>query len=56
MENSTKKCLMCAETIKLEAKVCHFRRARFEIKTTGYCAAGYERRTKTTIVFSVDPN
>jgi hypothetical protein len=40
----TKKCPTCAETIKLEAKICHFCRARFEIKTTGYCANCHEIR------------
>jgi hypothetical protein len=34
----TKKCPMCAEIIKVEAKVCHFCHARFEIKATGYCS------------------
>ncbi len=37
MEEQTKVCPMCAETIKLEAKVCRFCRAQFEIQTTGYC-------------------
>lgn len=37
MEEQTKVCPMCAETIKLEAKVCRFCRAQFEILTTGYC-------------------
>lgn len=35
---ATKKCPECGEKIKLEAKVCRFCNARFEITESGYCA------------------
>ena len=33
----TKSCPACGQTIKLEARVCRFCRARFEVTTRGYC-------------------
>jgi uncharacterized membrane protein YhaH (DUF805 family)/tetratricopeptide (TPR) repeat protein len=34
----TKTCPKCGQQIKLEAKLCRFCRARFEVITSGYCA------------------
>ncbi len=45
MDDQTKICPMCAETIKLEAKVCRFCRAHFEIQTTGYCGTCHATRS-----------
>lgn len=35
--STTKKCPMCAEEIKLKAKICHFCGAEFEVTVRGYC-------------------
>jgi alpha-tubulin suppressor-like RCC1 family protein len=38
LEEGTKKCPMCAETIKLEARTCRYCRTGFEVTVQGYCA------------------
>lgn len=37
MAGETKQCPSCGNTIKLEAKICHFCRATFEIRVRCYC-------------------
>jgi hypothetical protein len=38
MSDLNQQCPVCAETIKLEARVCRFCGAKFDVRTVGYCS------------------
>ena len=43
VEGETKRCVQCAESIKAEARICHFCGARFEVLVRGYCPQDHEQ-------------
>ena len=44
MDESTKKCPMCAEAIPLAASVCEYCGAPFQVTSAGYCQTCHQLR------------